>query len=208
MRQIEGLARDLGCPTEYLTVAALDEIADAHQGVILYTGDVVVEVSLDSVLARGGTGRLFLVLDGVTDPHNLGACIRSAATMGVSAVIAPVNASASLTPVARKAACGGADLVPYLRVVNVARCLEQLKRAGFWVMGTALDGENPLHSHDLTGDLVIVMGSEGSGLRRITRDHCDYVAKIPMVDAALGFNVSVATGITLYEVQRQRGLAS
>ncbi|MCY4530902.1 MAG: 23S rRNA (guanosine(2251)-2'-O)-methyltransferase RlmB [Gammaproteobacteria bacterium] len=211
LREIRDRVEMMDCPVEYLSRAALDEITPGkHQGVILYTTSPIEAVSLDVLLAkeveRDNPRRLFLILDGVKDPHNLGACLRSAATMGVDAVIAPRSNSAPLSVTAIKTACGGANLVPYLQVSNLARTLEQLKSSDCWILGTTLDAERPLSSFDLTGDLVLVMGSEDGGLRRNTRKHCDYLAKIPMVNDILGFNVSVATGISLYEVQQQRGI--
>ena len=140
----------------------------------------------------------------MTDPGNLGACLRSAATMGVEAVIAPKNASAPINADAIKRSSGGAGQVPYLQVVNLARCMEQLKSAGVWILGTVLDAEQAISDIDLGDHIAIVMGSEGKGLRENTRKHCDFLARIPMVNDALGFNVSVATGICLYEVNRQR----
>jgi 23S rRNA (guanosine2251-2'-O)-methyltransferase len=205
LREIRQLAEKTNCAIEFADRARMDEITPGHQGVILYAGSAPgKQASLDDVLQLSSGKRLVLVLDGVTDPGNLGACMRSAATMGVNAVIAPQNNSAPLGSVAIKTASGGADLVPYLQVANVARSLEQLKAAGFWIVGTAPEAAQSIQQCDLTGDLVIVMGSEEKGMRRITREHCDYLVTIPMVNTTLGFNVSVATGITLYEVQRQR----
>ena len=204
LREIEADARRVGCPVEYHDRPVLDAITANHQGVVLYIDEVATEVSLEQLLGNRSACNLFLVLDGITDPRNLGACIRSAATMGVAAVIAPKNNSAPLSPAAVKTACGGAELVPYFQEANIGRTLDQLKEAGFWVVGTVLEGGEPLESLDLRGDLVLVMGSEDKGLRRITREACDHLASIPMVETALGFNVSVATGISLYEIVRQR----
>lgn len=208
LREIEAEARRAGCPVEYQERATLDSITVNHQGVVLYVKEAAQEITLETLLDNRSACHLFLVLDGITDPRNLGACIRSAATMGVTAVLAPQNNSAPLSPAAVKTACGGAELVPYLQVGNIARTLDQLKETGFWVVGTVLDHGEPLQSLDLSVDLVLVMGSEDKGLRRITRQCCDYLASIPMIEASLGFNVSVATGISLYEVVRQRRLAT
>jgi len=148
--------------------------------------------------------RLSLVLDGVTDPGNLGACLRSAATLGVDAVIVAKDRSARLTAAAVKAASGGAAMVPLIQVVNLARTLEQMKQTGTWVVGTVVDADMPLSAADLSVNTALVMGAEGKGIRVNTRKHCDLLVTIPMVNAGPGFNVSVAAGICLYEAYRQR----
>ena len=212
LREIEAQVRLLDCEIEYLPRESLDAIASNHQGVVVYAAEVSTGFSLETLIeAQTGTrtpSRLVLGLDGVTDPRNLGACMRSAATMGVDAIIAPQNNSAPLSSAAIKTACGGADLIPYLQVPNLARSLEKLKGAGFWIAGTVVADAAPIQTIDLTGDLVVVMGAEGAGLRSKTRECCDYLVTIPTVVCALGFNVSVAAGIVLYEIHRQRGLAS
>jgi 23S rRNA (guanosine2251-2'-O)-methyltransferase len=177
----------------------------SHQGVVLLVASALkAPVNLEQLLKETRGKRLFLLLDGVTDPGNLGACLRSAASLGVDAVIAPKNASAPVNADAIKRSSGGAEQVPYIQVVNLARCMEQLKSAGVWVVGTALDAVQPISDIDLNDHIAIVMGSEGKGIRPNTRKHCDFLARIPMVNESLGFNVSVATGICLYEVNRQR----
>ncbi|MDX1570839.1 MAG: 23S rRNA (guanosine(2251)-2'-O)-methyltransferase RlmB [Xanthomonadales bacterium] len=145
-----------------------------------------------------------LVLDQIQDPRNFGACLRSAAAMGVSAVVFPRDRSASLTPVARKAAAGAADRLRLVQVTNLARALGQLKDAGVWLVGADGSAEQPLWDVDLTGRIAIVVGSEGSGLRRLTADHCDFLARIPMAGGFESLNVSVAAGIFLAEMARQR----
>jgi len=147
---------------------------------------------------------LILVLDGVTDPHNLGACLRSADAAGVDAVVVPKDRSADLTPVVRKVACGAAEVVPFVRVTNLSRTLDALKARGVWVFGTAGEAAGPIYDHDLTGSLALVMGAEGSGLRRLTRERCDFLVNLPMAGSVGSLNVSVATGICLFEVVRQR----
>ena len=148
---------------------------------------------------------LLLVLDGVTDPHNLGACLRSADAAGVDAVIVPKDKSADLNATVRKVACGAAEVIPFVRVTNLARTLEGLKQRGVWLYGTAGEAENTIYNSDLTGSLAIVMGAEGAGLRRLTRETCDHLVKLPMAGSVSSLNVSVATGVCLFEVVRQRG---
>ncbi|MEZ5454577.1 MAG: 23S rRNA (guanosine(2251)-2'-O)-methyltransferase RlmB [Lysobacteraceae bacterium] len=147
---------------------------------------------------------LLLILDGVQDPHNLGACLRTAAAAGVTAVIVPKDRAVGLTPTVRKIAAGGAERVPLVRVTNLARCMKQLQDAGVWIVGLAGEVEASLYDIDLRGPIAIAMGSEGDGLRRLSREHCDYLAQIPMHSGMESLNVSVATGISLFEALRQR----
>nr|MBP8771300.1 23S rRNA (guanosine(2251)-2'-O)-methyltransferase RlmB [Thiopseudomonas sp.] len=147
---------------------------------------------------------LLLVLDGVTDPHNLGACLRTADAAGVHAVIIPKDKSATLNSTVRKVACGAAEVVPLVAVTNLARALEKLRQKGLWVVGTAGDAEQTLYQQDMTGPLILVMGAEGTGMRRLTREHCDYLVHLPMQGSVSSLNVSVATGVCLFEAQRQR----
>ncbi|WP_237068502.1 23S rRNA (guanosine(2251)-2'-O)-methyltransferase RlmB [Microbulbifer guangxiensis] len=155
-----------------------------------------------------GEPPFLLVLDGVTDPHNLGACLRSAEAAGVHAVIAPKDKSAGLTPTARKVACGAAEVLPFVTVTNLARALQKLQQAGVWIFGAAGEAEHDIYQSQLTGPLALVMGAEGSGLRRLTREHCDHLIKIPMAGEVSSLNVSVATGVCLFEAVRQRGAGS
>ncbi|TNF32471.1 MAG: 23S rRNA (guanosine(2251)-2'-O)-methyltransferase RlmB [Gammaproteobacteria bacterium] len=148
---------------------------------------------------------LVLVLDGVTDPHNLGACLRTAEVAGVTVVVIPKDRAAGLTPVVRKVSSGASERVPLVQVTNLARTLKQLKEAGLWVVGAAGEAEQALYAQDMTGPLVLVMGAEGSGLRRLTREHCDFLVRIPMQGDVGSLNVSVATGIMLFEIVRQKG---
>jgi len=147
---------------------------------------------------------LILALDGVTDPHNLGACLRSADAAGVDAVVVPRDRSADLTPAVRKVACGAAETVPLVRVANLVRTLKALKERGIWLFGAAGEVEDTIYDNDMTGPLALVMGAEGDGLRRLTRETCDYLVKLPMAGSVGSLNVSVATGICLFEVVRQR----
>jgi 23S rRNA (guanosine2251-2'-O)-methyltransferase len=148
---------------------------------------------------------LFLVLDGVTDPHNLGACLRSAAAAGVAAVIVPKDRAVGITPVVRRASAGAVDRVPLVEVTNLARALREMKDAGVWLTGLAGDAETSLYEVDLKGKVALVMGGEGGGMRRLTREACDHLARIPMPGAMESLNVSVATGVALFEAVRQRG---
>lgn len=207
LAELEALARDRGCPVIRVPAAELDRISDLpHQGVALEVDPIkpLVEDALNSLLDEATGPVLLLVLDEVKDPRNLGACLRSAATMGVDAVIVPKDNSAPLSSAAIKASSGGASLVPLVQVVNLARCLESLKARNIWIVGTRLDAELALEEVDLVGDIAIVLGAEDRGLRRNTVRHCDFLARIPMVSPDLGFNVSVAAGICLYEARRQR----
>lgn len=151
---------------------------------------------------------LILVLDGVTDPHNLGACLRSADAAGVDAVVVPRDNSADLTPVVRKVACGAAEVVPFVRVTNISRTLQALQERGVWLYGTDGDAEKSLYNSELTTSIALVMGAEGKGMRRLTRECCDYLIHLPMAGSVSSLNVSVAAGIFLFEVVRQRAASS
>lgn len=177
-----------------------------HQGVVAqYAAQVNLgEGDLDELLGRLEQP-LLLVLDGVQDPHNLGACLRSAEAAGVDAVIVPRDRAVGITPAVRKSAAGAADRVPLIRVTNLARTLKSLKDAGVWIVGLAGEAEKSLYEMQLTGPIAIAMGGEGEGLRRLSREHCDFLAKIPMRGQAESLNVSVATGVALFEALRQRG---
>lgn len=185
----------------------LDELAEGvHQGVVAEVSPSQVwgENFLDELLARNESVPLLLVLDGVTDPHNLGACLRTADAAGVQAVIVPKDKSATLNATVRKVACGAAEVVPLVAVTNLARTLEKLQRQGLWIVGTAGEATQEIFDLDLRGPSVLVMGAEGKGMRRLTREHCDYLAKLPMGGSVSSLNVSVATGVCLFEAVRQR----
>ncbi|WP_295542734.1 23S rRNA (guanosine(2251)-2'-O)-methyltransferase RlmB [uncultured Thiohalocapsa sp.] len=209
LAELAGLARDAGVRVRQLDRQALDAAAGGgnHQGVIAWvTGPAARPAQdLDALLAGLEHPPLLLILDGVTDPHNLGACLRSADAAGADAVIAPRDKAAGLTPAAVKVASGAAESVPFIQVTNLARVLEQLKAAGVWLMGTAEDAPASLYQTDLTGPLGLVLGGEGSGMRRLTRAHCDVLLHIPMRGRVESLNVSVAAGVCLYEALRQRG---
>ncbi len=177
-----------------------------HQGVIatLRPPRERGERELEELLQHLAHPPLLLVLDGVQDPHNLGACLRTADAVGVDAVIAPKNRAAGLTATVRKVACGAAQSVPFIRVTNLARTLRQLRSAGIWLIGAAGESDQELYRTDLTGPLAMVMGAEGHGLRRLTRENCDLLVKIPMTGMVESLNVSVAAAVCLYEAFRQR----
>ncbi len=185
----------------------LDEWAQDgnHQGIIASCepGKVHDESYLYELL-KETTNALVLVLDGVTDPHNLGACLRSADAAGVTCVVAPKDKSVGITPVVSKVACGAAENVPFITVTNLARALGRLQELGLWIVGAAGEAEQSYCEVDLKGPSVIVMGAEGSGLRRLTKESCDYLVNIPMKGSVSSLNVSVATGILLFEAVRQR----
>lgn len=150
---------------------------------------------------------LLLVLDGVTDPHNLGACLRSADAAGVTAVITPRDNAADITGVVRKVACGATASVPLVRVTNLARALDALKKAGVWIYGTAGEAGQSLYDSKFSGAAALVMGAEGAGMRRLTRERCDFLVSLPMAGSVSSLNVSVATGVCLFEIRRQKLLA-
>ena len=185
----------------------LDErVSGVHQGIVAAVSESRewTEDDLLAQLAGSDKSPFLLVLDGVTDPHNLGACMRTADAVGVQAVIVPKDKSASLTPVARKVACGAAETVPFVRVTNLARFLRSLQDKGVWLIGTAGEANATLYQADFKGPVALVMGAEGKGMRRLTREHCDQLINIPMLGHVDSLNVSVATGVCLYEALRQR----
>lgn len=200
-------ARKFGISVQFMQRKALDNKANGeqHQGIIanVKAARMYNEKDLDEIIAREETPFL-LVLDGITDPHNLGACLRSADAAGVHAIIVPKDKSAKLNGTARKVACGAAEIVPLVQVTNLARTLREIKDAGVWVVGTAGETDTELFDANLTGPMAVVMGAEGDGMRRLTREHCDLLVKIPMAGSVSSLNVSVATGICLFEVLRQR----
>ena len=162
------------------------------------------EHDLADALDRLAGDPLLLILDGVTDPHNLGACLRTAESAGAHAVVIPKDRAATLDGVARKVAAGAAEFIPVASVTNLARTLDMLKRAGIWIVGTDGEAEQALYSVDFKRPLALVLGAEGSGMRRLTREKCDLLVRIPMAGHMQSLNVSVAAGIALFEVLRQR----
>jgi 23S rRNA (guanosine2251-2'-O)-methyltransferase len=202
------LARNQGVALERLSREQLDDkVQGRHQGVVaaVRPGERKWdEAALNQLLDSLDQPALLLVLDGVTDPHNLGACLRSADAAGVHAVIVPKDNAADLTPTVRKVACGAAEVIPFVRVTNLARTLDSLKERGIWLFGAAGEADKSIYNNDLTSSMALLMGSEGAGLRRLTREACDYLVKLPMAGSVSSLNVSVATGICLFEVVRQR----
>jgi 23S rRNA (guanosine2251-2'-O)-methyltransferase len=188
--------------------AALDRLSGGvkHQGVVarLRAAPVQKERDLESFLADLPPLPLLLVLDGVQDPHNLGACLRSADAAGAHGVIVPREHSAPLSAVARRAASGAAETIPVFQVVNLARALRELKEAGVWLAGASQDADTDIFHADLRRPLAIVLGGEGKGLRRLTQEECDMLIRIPMAGTVESLNVSVAAGICLFEAVRQR----
>ena len=188
--------------------ARVDEMARGKsQGVVAQASPVQLAKDLDEVLEELSEPALLMVLDGVTDPHNLGACLRSADAFGVHAVLAPKDRSAGLSAVAMKAASGAADSVPYLTVTNLARTLRELKERGILIIGTDDEAPAALMDADFSGAAALVLGAEGAGMRRLTREHCDVLVSIPMFGQVESLNVSVSAGVCLYEARRQRMLA-
>lgn len=175
-----------------------------HQGVVAQVGALASIKSLNDLLDGLNCPPFLLVLDGVTDPHNLGACLRVADGAGVHAVIAPKDHAAGINATVAKVASGAADTVPYFMVTNLARTLAELKERNIWCVGTADDAPKTLYETQLTGPLALVMGAEGKGMRLLTRKSCDQLLNIPMQGAVESLNVSVASGICLYEALRQR----
>ena len=208
INEVLKLAREQDIKTEYRSAQELDQLTHgaSHQGVIaqLRKIDNLGEGALDDVLDKAGPEPLVLVLDGVTDPHNLGACLRTADAAGVHAVIVPRDRAAGLSPVVRKVAAGAAETVPLIQVTNLARTLRWLKERGLWLVGTDDEATQSIYTAKLTGPTGIVMGAEGAGMRRLTKEHCDLLVTIPMSGVVESLNVSVATGVTLFEVVRQR----
>jgi 23S rRNA (guanosine2251-2'-O)-methyltransferase len=174
-----------------------------HQGVVAMVDGAMPHVTLDDVLDTAGEAPLLLVLDGVTDPHNLGACLRCADAFGVDAVIIPKDRAVGVNATVAKAASGAADTIPVVTVTNLARALRDIKARGIWVVGADTGGES-LFDADLTGPIAWVLGAEGEGLRRLTRESCDRIVGIPLAGSVESLNVSVAAGICLYATRRVR----
>lgn len=210
MQRVLAEAEALGVTIREADKGLLNQKADGnHQGVIAFRKALqgASERNLPDLLDAIEGNPFILVLDGITDPHNLGACLRTADAAGVHMVIAPKDKSAPLNSTVAKVACGAAEVVPYVQVTNLARTLKDLQDRGIWIIGTAGEASTPIYQQDLKGPLALVMGAEGSGMRRLTREHCDHLINIPMAGEVSSVNVSVATGICLFEAVRQRLLA-
>ena len=208
MQRVIDLADKANVPIRRVSRGELDELVSgvSHQGVVAETGaaPVVGENDLPEFLDGLGHPAFLLILDGVQDPHNLGACLRSADAAGVDAVLLPRDRSAPLNATVRKVACGAAESVPVVRVTNLARTLRIIRDKGIWIYGAAGEAETSLYDTDLSGALALVLGGEGKGLRRLTREHCDGLMAIPLSGSVSSLNVSVAAGICLFEARRQR----
>jgi len=208
VRAIEELARREQRPVERLDANALKRLLGdvVHQGVAAEITPLPPwgEDELLGAL-QGVTAPLLLALDGVQDPHNLGACLRTADACGVLAVIVPKDRAAQLTPAARKVAAGAAETTPVVAVTNLVRTLKLLKEASLWVVGADAAADKSADAVDLKGPVVLVLGAEGTGLRQLTRQNCDFLVRLPQLGAVESLNVSVAAGMLLYEAARQRG---
>lgn len=208
VRELAQAARQAGIKVHRVPRTKLDQIAagERHQGAVarVHGSEIRRFDDLPSFLAGLGHDPFLLILDGVQDPHNLGACLRTAEGAGVDAVIVPRDQAVGLTPTVRRVASGAAETVPLFQVTNLARALSELKEAGVWLVGAAGEAEADLYGADLRGPLAVVLGGEERGLRRLTREHCDFLVRIPMSGAISSLNVSVAAGVCLYEAVRQR----
>jgi 23S rRNA (guanosine2251-2'-O)-methyltransferase len=209
LTEIEETARRRDVSVRRIPLQSLEGIAGGlrHQGVIARyeAAKPTDEKELPGLVEAAGGKALVLVLDGVQDPHNLGACLRSAAAAGVTAVVIPKDKAAPINATVRKTSAGAADRIPVVSVTNLARTLRALQEMGVWIYGLDGSATQAIHGIDFTGNVALVMGGEGEGMRRLTREHCDGLVKIPMPGEMESLNVSVATGVALFEVVRQRG---
>lgn len=205
-------ANDLGINVQRIDKSALDDKAGdrRHQGVVAEINRLELgnEDDLFRLLETLQHAPLILILDQIQDPHNLGACLRTADGAGVDAVVLPKDGAAPVNQTVRRVAAGAVDRIPVFYVVNLSRSLESLKQKGFWIYGTSDSGETSLYELEFTGSTAIVMGAEGKGLRRLTREHCDQLIRIPMSGSVSSLNVSVASGVIMFEAVRQRAVES
>ncbi|MCG8668067.1 MAG: 23S rRNA (guanosine(2251)-2'-O)-methyltransferase RlmB [Pseudomonadales bacterium] len=209
IEKIQKLANVHGIPCRQSSKQALDDLVQQgnHQGVVAKSrlAQPLQEQQLYELVERAASPILLLILDSVTDPHNLGACIRTADAVGAAGVVTTRDKAVGLTPVVRRVAVGAAEVVPFFQVTNLARTLDELKEMGVWVVGTAIDETaKSLYETDLKGNVAMVMGAEGKGIRRLTKDKCDSLVYVPMQGSVDSLNVSVATGVCLFEALRQR----
>jgi 23S rRNA (guanosine2251-2'-O)-methyltransferase len=206
--EIEANARRVGIEVRRVALQALDGVAGGlrHQGAVARyaAARTWAEDELPGLVEAAEGKALVLVLDGVQDPHNLGACLRSAAAAAVTAVVIPKDKAVQVNATVRKTSAGAADSIPVVRVTNLARCLRDLQQMGVWIYGLAGEADASLYSIDLKGNVALVLGGEADGLRRLTREHCDQLVRIPMPGEFESLNVSVATGVALFEAVRQR----
>ena len=207
-RDLRDRAETMGVRVQFAGGEALTKLVGdvAHQGAVAAVRPLKAwdERDLVAALGQAAGDPLLLILDGVTDPHNLGACLRTADAAGVNAVLIPKDRAATVDGVVRKVAAGAAEFVPVASVTNLARAIDMLKERGIWIVGT--DGEAPqtLYAADLKRPLALVLGAEGGGMRRLTRGRCDFLVRIPMAGHVESLNVSVAAGVALFEARRQR----
>lgn len=208
IRRIVSMASNMGVSIETLSRKQLDHLVGGatHQGCVADVrpskpgDDAALAAHLDSLDAPP----LLLVLDGIQDPHNLGACLRSADAAGADGVLISADRSVGITPTVRKVACGAAETLPVFAVTNLARALDAIRERGIWTYGAAGEAETSLYDQDMSGAVALVLGREGKGMRRLTREKCDYLMRIPMAGAVESLNVSVAAGVCLFEARRQR----
>jgi 23S rRNA (guanosine2251-2'-O)-methyltransferase len=195
-----------GVKVHLVSAERLDDVAGSvkHQGVVAIVSPLSQAQDIEEIFEDLTGPGLFLVLDGVTDPHNLGACLRTANAAGTHAVLAPKDRAVGLSAVVQRVSCGAAETTPYLMVTNLARTIRTLKSKGVWIVGTTEDAEQTIDEVDLTLPTAWVMGAEGEGMRRLTRELCDVLVRIPMSGSVESLNVSVATGVCLFETVRQR----
>jgi 23S rRNA (guanosine2251-2'-O)-methyltransferase len=209
-RELRARAENAGVRVQSVSSETLAKLVGevAHQGAVAAVRPLKGwdEHDLIEALSRAGEYPLLLILDGVTDPHNLGACLRTADAAGAHAVLIPKDRAAAVDGVVRKVAAGAAEFVPVASVTNLARAIEKLKQRGIWVVGTDAEAAQTLYAADLNRPLALVLGAEGSGLRRLTRARCDFLVRIPMAGQVESLNVSVAAGIALFEARRQRSI--
>jgi 23S rRNA (guanosine2251-2'-O)-methyltransferase len=209
--ELRALAASFAIVVREVDAATLNELAPGqrHQGAAAYYhGAPIIDENELTALMAASARPLLLVLDGITDPHNLGAILRTAEAAGVSAVVAPRDRAAHINATVRKVACGAAERTRFVQVTNLARTLRALKKRGLWLIGTDAAAAQSLYDLDLTRPLALLMGAEGTGLRRLTRELCDFLVHIPMAGAAQSLNVSVAAGVCLFEATRQRNRKS
>ena len=206
-KDLARLAGERGVRVMMVDGARLDGMTQhaRHQGVVARVDAQALPRDIHEVLEGIAEPALLLVLDGITDPHNLGACLRVADAMGVHAVIVPKDRAAGITPTVEKVASGAADTVPFIPVTNLARAMRELKENGIWLIGAEQDAERELYALTIDGPVAWVLGAEGEGMRRLTRENCDELARIPMAGTVESLNVSVSAGICLAETRRQRG---
>ncbi|MBN1684143.1 MAG: 23S rRNA (guanosine(2251)-2'-O)-methyltransferase RlmB [Gammaproteobacteria bacterium] len=208
IQQIIQLAEKNHIPIQFVSKETLqNQVGNIkHQNIIAKTLEkkLRTENDLDAFLDTLKPPAFLLILDGVQDPHNLGACLRTADAAGIQAVIVPKDQATGLTPVVRKVASGAAETVPLIQVTNLARTIRKLKDCGIWIVGADERADQTIFETELKGPIAIVLGAEGKGLRRLTKEHCDFLVKIPMQGTVSSLNVSVAAGVCLFETVRQR----